>query len=70
MDISDYLYTQLGSKDTPMILVMVTPLYAIIPAAAGVAPSVIAQEEETSLGEEDIAFSIISHFLDDDGCCH
>jgi hypothetical protein len=53
-----------------MILVMVTPLYAIIPATAGVAPSVIAQEEETSLGEEDIAFSIISHFLDDDGCCH
>jgi hypothetical protein len=60
----------LGSKTTPMILVMVTPLYAIIPATAGVAPSVIAQEEETSLGEEDIAFSIISHFLDDDGCCH
>jgi hypothetical protein len=45
---------------------MVTLLCAIIPAAAGAAPSVIAQqEEETSLGEEDLAGSIVSDVLED-----
>ena len=47
---------------------MVTLLCAIIPAAAGAAPSVIAQqEEETSLGEEDLAGGIVSDVLDDSG---
>jgi hypothetical protein len=56
MDKLSYLGTQLGSKTTPMILMMVTLLCAIIPAAAGMAPSVIAQQEgETSLGEKDLA---------------
>jgi hypothetical protein len=36
----------LGSKTTPVILVTVTLLCAIIPAAAGMVPLVIAQQEE------------------------
>ncbi|HJU94551.1 MAG TPA: hypothetical protein VJ643_00835 [Nitrososphaera sp.] len=41
----------MGSKTTPMILVTVPLLCVIIPAAAGVVPLIIAQEEETSLGD-------------------
>jgi hypothetical protein len=42
---------------------MVTLLCAVIPAAAGVVPSVIAQED-TSLGEQDLAGGIVSDVLD------
>jgi hypothetical protein len=50
-------------------LVMVTLLCAvIIPAAAGVVPFVIAQEEEASVGDEgeDLADGIVSNVLDGD----
>jgi hypothetical protein len=48
----------LGSKTTPVILVTVTLLCAIIPAAAAV-PSAIAQEEN----DESFASSIVSEVL-------
>jgi hypothetical protein len=48
----------LGSKTTPVILVTVSLLCAIIPAAAAV-PSAIAQEEN----DENLAGSIVSEVL-------
>jgi hypothetical protein len=67
----------MGSKSTPtMILMMVVTLVCaaiIVPAAAGallllLSPSVLAQQEETSLGErEDLARGIVSGVLDGSG---
>ena len=58
----------MGSKNTPMILMTVTLVCAIIPAAVGamLPPSVFAQQEETSLGDnkEDLAGGIVSDILD------
>ena len=56
-------------KSTPMILMMVTLVCAIIPAAVGamLPPSAFAQQEETSLGDkEDLAGGIVSDVLDGD----
>jgi hypothetical protein len=53
----------------PVSLVMATFLWpVIIPAAPGVVPFVIAQEEEASLGDEgeDLADGIVSNVLDGD----
>ncbi len=62
----------MGSKSTPMNLMMVTLVCAIIPAAVGamlLPPSAFAQQEETSLGdkEQDLAGGIVSDVLDGDG---
>src|SRR5919109_5556895 len=62
----------MGSKSTPMNLMMVTLVCAIIPAAVGamlLPPSAFAQQEETSLGdkEQDLAGGIVSNVLDGDG---
>jgi hypothetical protein len=62
----------MGSKSTPMNLMMVTLVCAIIPAAVGamlLLPSAFAQQEETSLGdkEQDLAGGIVSDVLDGDG---
>lgn len=59
----------MGSKSTPMNLMMVTLVCAIIPAAVGamlLPPSAFAQQEETSLGdkEQDLAGGIVSDVLD------
>jgi hypothetical protein len=59
----------MGSKITPMNLMMVTLVCAIIPAAVGamlLPPSAFAQQEGTSLGdkEQDLAGGIMSDVLD------
>jgi hypothetical protein len=60
----------MDSKSTPMILMMVTLVCAIIPAAVGamLPPSAFAQQEETSLGdkEDNLAGGIVSDVLDGD----
>ncbi|MDQ3718393.1 MAG: hypothetical protein M3311_04480 [Thermoproteota archaeon] len=60
----------MGSKSTPMILMTVTLVCAIMPAAVGamLPPSAFAQQDETSLGEnkEDLAGGIVSDVLDGD----
>ncbi len=55
----------MNPKAKPLVLAMFTLVCAIIPAA-GVIPSVIAQEDATSLSEEDLAGSIVSDVLDGD----
>ena len=61
------LHTQMTPKAKPLVLAMFTLMCGIIPAA-GVIPSVIAQQEGTSLGEEeDLAGGIISNVLDGAG---
>ena len=62
----------MGSKSTPMNLMMVTLVCAIIPAAVGamlLPPSAFAQQEDTSLGdkEQDLTGGIVSDVLDGDG---
>jgi hypothetical protein len=59
----------MGSKSTPMNLMMVTLVCAIIPAAVGamlLPPSAFAQQEGTSLGdkEQDLAGGIVSDVLE------
>jgi hypothetical protein len=61
----------MGSKSPPVILMMVTLVCALIPAVGAMQPpSAFAQQEETSLGEEEsLADSIVSNVLngvDDD----
>ena len=53
-------------KAKPLVLAMFTLMCAII-LTAGVIPSVIAQEEVTSLDEEDLAGGIVSDVLDGGG---
>jgi hypothetical protein len=56
----------MGSKSPPVILMMVTLVCALIPAAGAMQPpSAFAQQEETSLGEkeESLADSIVSNVL-------
>lgn len=55
----------MGSKSPPVILMMVTLVCGIIPAVGAVQPpSAFAQQEGTSLGEEEsLAGSIVSNVL-------
>jgi hypothetical protein len=57
------IYSQVNPKTTPLILVMFNLACAIIPAVVA-APAAIAQQEDTSLGEEDLAGGIVSDVLD------
>jgi hypothetical protein len=52
-----------STKTTPLVLAMFTLVCAIIPAA-GLIPSALAQEDITSLDEEDLARGIVSAILD------
>jgi hypothetical protein len=52
-----------STKTTPLVLAMFTLVCAIIPAA-GLVPSALAQEDITSLDEEDLARGILSYDFD------
>jgi hypothetical protein len=57
------LRTQMNPKTTPLVLAMFFTLVCTLPAA-GAVPAAIAQEEDTSSLDEDLARSIISDVLD------
>jgi cytoskeletal protein RodZ len=58
------LRTQMNPKTTPLVLAMFFILVCTLPAAGATVPAAIAQEDITSLDEEDLARSIISDVLD------
>ena len=53
-------------KTTPLVLMIFTVMCAL-PVAAGAVSTAIAQEEETTSLEEDLASGIVSEVLDDSG---
>jgi hypothetical protein len=53
-------------KTTPLVLMIFTVMCAL-PVAAGAVPAAIAQEEETTSLEEDLASGIVSNVLDGSG---
>jgi cytoskeletal protein RodZ len=58
------LRTQMNPKTTPLVLAMFFTLVCTLPAAGAAVPAAIAQEEDTSSLDEDLARSIISDVLD------
>jgi hypothetical protein len=57
-------YNQVNPKTTPLVLVMLALVCAIIPSVGPAVPAAVAQED-TSLGEEDLAGGIVSDVLDE-----